>query len=378
MTRKSTVTVIVTALSTAFLMLLWVGCSGNSENYAANEPTFADNAKNNNNPGTFGAAGSTFIAPLFSRWSDDYVTSHHMKVNYRAIGSGAALGELKQGLLTFAATDAPLGDDELKDMPPLIQVPVTAGPVCVIYNLPGLANPLKLSGKALDAIYSGQAKMWDEAVIARENPGLKLPHMPIIVVHRVDGSGTTSIFTSYLSAISQSWAAKTGHGLSVNWPTGLGENGSKAVVTTVKATPGAVGYAELSYAKEAGLPVASVQNKAGEYIAPSPASAALAIGAFSDGLTKDLRIPIVDPPASAKGAYPISGLTFIVIPKKNILPGQQEKFKDFVSYCLTDGQNSAEAMSYTRLPPSVLQQGQTLLAQLVTDEISLRNDLCCQ
>ena len=362
--RKSTVTAIAAVLNTAFLIVLAVGCKGDSENYTEKEPTFSTN-----NPiGTFGAAGSTFVAPLFSRWSDDYVTSHHMRVNYRPIGSGAALSELKQGFLTFAATDAPLSDAELRDLPPLIQVPVTAGPVCVIYNVSSLTGPLKLSGKALAGIYSGQIRMWDEEAIGRENPGLKLPHLPITVVHRLDGSGTTSIFTSYLSTASQSWSVKPGHGLSVDWPTGLGQNGSKAVLTAVKATPGAVGYAELNYAKDAGLPVASIQNRAGEFIAPSPSSAALAIDAFSDGLAKDLRTPLVDPAPSAKGAYPITGLTFIVIPKKGVLPGEQQKFKEFVTYCLTDGQNSAEAMSYTKLPTSVLQQGQTLLAQLVTDD----------
>lgn len=368
MTRKSTVTAIAVALSTVFMILFTAGCSGNSENYAEKEPT-----PTNNPIGTFGAAGSTFVAPLFSRWSDDYVTSHKMRVNYRPIGSGAALGELKQGFLTFAATDAPLSDAELKDLPPLIQVPVTAGPVCVIYNVADLAAPLKLTGKTLAGIYSGQIRLWDEAAIARENPGLKLPRMPIIVFHRLDGSGTTSIFTSYLSAASQSWAAKPGHGLSVDWPAGTGENGSKAVLNAVKQTPGAVGYAELNYAKVAGLPVASIQNKAGEFIAPSSASAALAIDAFSDGLAKDLRTPIVDPPANAKGAYPITGLTFIVIPKKGALPGEQQKFKEFVTYCLTDGQNSAEAMSYTKLPAPILQEGQTLLSQLIMDDAKPSN-----
>lgn len=364
MTHRSRRIPFVAVLSATFVILCGgVGCSGNSENYAANEPTSYEVNSN----GTFAAAGSTFVAPLFFRWSNDYVTAHHMKVNYRPIGSGAALSELKQGFLTFAATDAPLNDGELKDLPPLIQVPVTAGPVCVIYNVTGLTVPLKLSGKTVAGIYSGQVKMWDEAAIARENPGVKLPHMPIVVVHRQDGSGTTSIFTSYLSSASPTWSAKSGHGLLIDWPTGLGENGSKAVLSAVKTTPGAVGYAELSYAKDAQLPVASIQNKAGEFIAPSPASAALAIEAFSDGLAKDLRTPIVDPPATAKGAYPITGFTFIIIPKKSVLPGEQRNFKDFVTYCLTDGQNSAEAMSYTRLPPSVLQQGQTLLAQLVAD-----------
>jgi len=136
----------------------------------------------------------------------------------------------------------------------------------------------------------------------------------------------------------------------------------------VKATAGAVGYLELNYAKDAGFPVASIQNRAGEFIAPSPASAALAVAAFSDALSKDVRSPIVDPPAAAKGAYPITGLTFVIIPKKQVLPGEQQKFKDFVAYCLTDGQNSAEAMSYTKLPTPVVQQGQMLLAQLVTDD----------
>jgi len=363
MTRKSQIAAIAGLLTTAILFAVGTGCSGNSENYAPKEPT-----PTNNPIGTFGAAGSTFVAPLFSRWSSDYVKLHNMQVNYRPIGSGAALNELKQGLLTFAASDAPLNDGELKDLPPLIQVPVTAGPVCVIYNLSGLNEPLKLSGRTLAGIYAGQVTTWQDASIARENPGIKLPQMPIIVVHRLDGSGTTSIFTSYLSDASPSWSVKPGHGLSVDWPAGVGQNGSKGVVQAVTQTPGAIGYAELNYAKDAGLPVASIQNRSGEFIAPSPDSAALAVAAFSDSLSKDLRTPIVDPPAAAKGAYPITGLTFVIIPKKQVLPGEQQKFKDFVTYCLTDGQNSAEAMSYTKLPTPVVQEGQMLLAQLVTDD----------
>jgi phosphate transport system substrate-binding protein len=357
MIGKSIFNTVGIALSAALVCLVAVGC--NSEDYSSKEPTLATT-----NIGTFGAAGSTFIAPLFTRWSNDYVKDHHMRVNYRSIGSGGGLNELKEGLITFAATDAPLNDAQLKNMPPLIQIPVTGGPVCVIYNLGGLSAPLKLAGKTLAAIYGGQIKSWRDPAIERENPGVKLPDSTIIVIHRLDGSGTTSIFTSYLSAASQSWSTTTGHGLAVPWPTGLGQNGSVRVLDAVKQTPGAIGYLELSYAKDAGLPVASIQNNAGEFIAPSPASAALAIDAFEEALRKDLRTPTVDPPASAKGAYPITGLSFILIPKENNLPGQQRAFKDFVVYCLTDGQNSAEAMSYTKLPATVLQQGQTLLAQL--------------
>ncbi len=197
MLRKSMLIATLTAFSAVFLFALFVGCNG-SENYAPKEPGFSTN-----NPiGTFGAAGSTFIAPLFSRWSNDYVTSHHMRVNYRPIGSGAALGELKQGLLTFAATDAPLGDAELKDMPPLIQVPVTAGPVCVIYNVTGLTGSLKLGGKTLAGIYSGQIRTWDEAAIARENPGLKLPRIPLLsfIVWTAVERQAFSLLTSALQA----------------------------------------------------------------------------------------------------------------------------------------------------------------------------------
>jgi phosphate transport system substrate-binding protein len=366
MMRKFTIKAAAVLVGTVTLLMVGIGCSGNSENYAPKEPTFSGN-----NPiGTFGAAGSTFVAPLFSRWSSDYVKLHKMQVNYRPIGSGAALNELKQGLLTFAASDAPLNDGELKDMPPLIQVPVTAGPVCVIYNLRGLSEPLKLSGRTLAEIYAGQIKTWQDGAIARENPGIKLPQMPITVFHRLDGSGTTSIFTSYLSAASPTWSAKPGHGLSVDWPTGIAQNGSKGVLEAVKTTTGAIGYLELNYAKDAGLPVASIQNRAGAFVVPSPASAALAVAAFSDALSKDVRSPVVDPPASAKGAYPITGLTFIIIPKKGVLPGEQQKFKDFVTYCLTDGQNAAEEMSYIKLPGPVLQQGQMLLAQLTDDNKS--------
>jgi phosphate transport system substrate-binding protein len=313
---------------------------------------------------TFGGAGSTFVAPLVNRWAEDYKKLHQVQVNYRPIGSGGGLGELRRGILNFAASDAPLGDDQLKGMPPIVQIPVTAGPVCVTYNLPTVSAPLRLSGKTVAAIFSGDVISWQDPAIASENSGVKLPHAAIIVVHRSDGSGTTSIFTDYLSSASAGWSAKVGHGISVNWPVGLGEDGSAKVIAIVKENPGTVGYAELSYAKQAGLPVASVQNKAADYVAPSPSSASLAIDAFEDALAKDLRTPIVNPPASAKGAYPISGLTYVLIPRDNTFEGQQRAFRDFIEYAITQGQGSAEEMYYSRLPVPVQQQSQALLAQL--------------
>jgi phosphate transport system substrate-binding protein len=363
---KPTLALVEAALIATLIASAVTGCHGGGEDYSQKEPALAQT-----NIGTFSAAGSTFIAPLFTRWGRDYEKLHQMTVNYRSIGSGGGLNELKQGLITFAASDAPLNDAALKDMPPVVQIPVTAGPVCVIYNLAALPVPLKLSGKTLAEIYAGHIKNWEDPAIARENTGAKLPKIPIVVVHRLDGSGTTSIFTTYLSSVSQSWATGPGHGLAVPWPVGTGQNGSNKVLAMVKESPGGIGYVELSYAKESGLAVASIENKAGEFVAPTPASATLAINAFDDQLQKDVRTPVVDPPASAKGAYPITGLSFILIPKDDKTPGEQAKFKQFISYCLTEGQDAAEEMSYSKLPAPLLRQSEALLAQLSNNSKSL-------
>ena len=198
--------------------------------------------------------------------------------------------------------------------------------------------PLRLSGRTVARIYAGEIVNWQDPAITSENPGASLPHAPVIVVHRSDGNGTTSIFTNYLSSVSPPWKAKYGPGLTVNWPAGTGGNGSNAVLSAVKGGTGAIGYAELAYAKNAGLPVASIQNRAGEYIVPSPESAYQAVNAAVDVLAKDLRTPIVDPPATAKGAYPIAGLSFILIPKDNKgLNGDQAALKDYIAYALSTG-----------------------------------------
>jgi phosphate transport system substrate-binding protein len=271
---------------------------------------------------------------------------------------------MKKGYLSFGASDAPLSDDQLKELSPLIQVPASAGPVCVIYNLPTLTTPLRLSAKALAGIYGGTILTWQDAAIANDNPGVKLPRAAVIVIHRSDGRGTTNIFTSYLSKVSQDWSWRAGHGLAVTWPVGLGAEGSKAVLDLVKQTPGTIAYLELSYAKENGVPVASIQNRGGQFVQPSPAAAAAAISAFTDVLAKDVRTPIVDPPASAKDAYPISGLTFILLWKDRPGADQQQAVRNFIAYAISKGQDSAEELSYAKLPDPVQKQGEMLLSQL--------------
>ncbi|HEY3973245.1 MAG TPA: phosphate ABC transporter substrate-binding protein PstS [Candidatus Sulfotelmatobacter sp.] len=316
-----------------------------------------------------GASGSTFIAPLMDKWAAAYHQTHpKVEINYRPIGSGGGIEEMKQGYLSFGASDAPLSDDQIKDLRrPIIQVPASAGPVCIVYNLSSLSVPLKLSAKSLSDIYLGNVINWEDPEIAKDNPGVKLPKGAIIVVHRSDGSGTTNIFTSYLSKVNHYWQWRVGQGLSVSWPIGLGTEGSKALLAMVRQTPGTIGYIELSYAKHDGAPVASIQNQAGHFVQPSSASAAAAIAASSDALAKDVRTPIVDPPTAAADAYPISGLTFILIPKDRTDVAQQETVKDFIAFALSSGQDSAEELSYAKLPETVKKQGQALLNQLTAN-----------
>ena len=320
-----------------------------------------------------GTAGSTFIAPIMNNWISAYQEMHpSIVINYRPIGSGAGLGELKQSLLGMAASDAPLSDEEIQKMYPIIQVPVTAGPVCAIYNAPGVSAPLKLSGATLAGIFLGNIISWQDLAIERENPGVKLPRAAIIVVHRSDGSGTTSIFSGYLAKVSPEWARRAGQGLSVSWPVGIGAEGSSGVLEFVKHNAGTIGYGELNYAKQKGLPVASIQNRAGSFVVPSPASATAAIEAFGEALAKDARTPIVDPPPSAKDAYPISGLTFLLVPKDGSDVEQRQALRDFIQYTITTGQDSAESLAYARLPKSLQEHGLTLLAGLSANGQALK------
>jgi phosphate transport system substrate-binding protein len=346
--------------ATALLSLLFTsGCSSSSSAGSTTGPQPT---------AVLGAAGSTFIAPLMTKWVDAYRETHPtVVINYRPIGSGGGIAELKKGYLNFGASDAPLNDDQVKDMAPVIQVPDSAGPVCIVYNLPNVSAPLRLGSKTLSDIYLGNIISWQEPAIARDNPAVAFPKGAVIVVHRSDGSGTTHIFTSYLSKVSHVWSEKSGHGISVTWPVGIGAEGSKGVLAIVKQTPGTIGYAELSYAKQAGVAYASIQNAAGHFVQPSPASAAAAVAAFSDELAKDIRTPVVDPPSTAAEAYPITGLTYFLIPKDGKDEEQQAAIKDFVNFALTTGQDSSEELSYTKLPDAVQKQGQALLSQLTAN-----------
>jgi len=361
--RRQVVRILSSSLLSAVLVA--AGCNYRGEDTEREKDNFAVSSTVKT---AIGAGGSTFIAPIMNNWITAYQQMHpNTLINYRPIGSGAGLEEFKKTLLGFAASDAPLNDQDIRQMFPVIQIPVTAGPVCAIYNVPGLTTPLKLSAATLAGIFLGNIISWQDPAIERDNPGVKLPRAALIVVHRSDGSGTTSIFSSYLAKVSPEWSRRAGQGLTLNWPVGIGQEGSKGVLEFVKQNPGTIGYAELNYAKEKGLPVASIQNRAGGFVVPSPVSATAAIEAFGDALAKDARTPIVDPPASAKDAYPIAGLTFLLAPKDGSDAQQRRALRDFFQYTITTGQDSAESLSYAKLPKSLQQQDLNLLASLTAD-----------
>lgn len=308
-------------------------------------------------------AGSTFVTPVMSRWAADFKNAHPgTAINYQSVGSGAGIQQVKNNTVDFGASDAALSDQQLQQMPAaVIQVPESAGPVCITYNL-SISRPLRLTPDALAGIYLGTITKWNDPRIAQANPGVQLPNQAVLVAHRSEGSGTTSIFTTYLSAVSGEWKSKVGSGVSVNWPVGLGGKGSEGVTGLVKQSPGSIGYVELTYANENHLPVALMRNASGQYVAPSAAGTSAAIAAFKPQLARDVRTPIVN--ASGPQAYPIAGLTYLILPKDGTDAAKRRALKEFVDYVLTRGQASATALNYAPLPASIQQLDEKLVAAM--------------
>ncbi|HVJ04371.1 MAG TPA: phosphate ABC transporter substrate-binding protein PstS [Candidatus Saccharimonadales bacterium] len=351
----------------AFAMLtVMLGMACNSKPNANGSSTVVANKSGNSNQ--IIGAGSTFVYPIMSKWIEGFQQqSNGVQINYQSIGSGGGIQQLKKGLVDFGASDASLDDEALKGNAPMLQIPESAGPVCITYNLPALKTPLKLTPKALAGIFLGTIKTWKDPEIVKANAGAALPNTPIVVAHRTEGSGTTGIFTTYLSAVSPEWLQKVGKGTNVQWPVGLGGKGSEGVTGIVKQSPGSVGYVELTYALGNNLPVAEVQNSAGKFVAPSSESASAAIAAFADNLAADVRTPIVNPSASAAEAYPISGLTFLMVTTDGPDAAKRAMVKRFIKYVVSDGQKQASGLHYAPLPPALIAQDQKLLDQMTAD-----------
>jgi phosphate transport system substrate-binding protein len=319
---------------------------------AGNSPA-ADTAAKPGAGGTvsISGAGATFPAPLYQRWFAEYNTLNpNIQINYQSVGSGAGVKQFLAKTVDFGATDAPLTDSERKEYPTdlgaPVQIPMTGGAIVFAYNLEGVDN-LRLSRETYCAIVDGTIKDWSDPRLAKDNPDAKLPAGPITFVHRSDGSGTTFIFTSHITAACPNW--KAGAGKSVEWPTGVGAKGNEGVTAQLQQTKGAIGYTEYSYAKENGLKSATIQNKAGEFITPSPESAAKSFAGVP--IPQDFALTLPDP--EAKDGYPIVGLTWLLLYGQYGDTAKADALKGFVKWALSEGDKFADELGYLPLPDDV-------------------------
>jgi phosphate transport system substrate-binding protein len=294
-------------------------------------------------------AGATFPFPLYSKWFSEYNKLFpSLKFNYQSIGSGGGIKQITEKTVDFGASDAPLSDEELAKAPGLLNLPTVLGSVVVAYNLPGVPA-VNLSGATLAGIYLGTITSWNDAAIAKENPGVQLPATPIAVAARSDGSGTNYVFTDYLAKVSPAFKAKVGVGKSVKWPVGLGGKGNEGVTGLVKATPGAIGYLELAYAIQNQLTVAAIQNADGAFVKPTlEATSAAAVGV---SVPDDFRVSITNAPG--KAAYPIASFTYLLVYKDQTSKEKGPAVIDFLKWAVTDGEKFAPALYYAPLPSAV-------------------------
>jgi phosphate transport system substrate-binding protein len=312
--------------------------------------------------GALTGAGSTFVNPLMSKWSKEYHTLHpEVQINYQSIGSGGGRQQFLAKTVAFGASDAPLTDEQVAQAggaANVVHIPVTQGSVVLSYNLPGVPKQVRFSPDTIAGIFLGTIKMWNDPKIAADNPGLALPTWPVLVVHRSDGSGTTDVFTDYLSKVSADWKARVGRGTSVQWPAGIGGQGNEGVANQIRNTRGGVGYIELAYARQNKMPYGSVKNRAGNYIEPDPTYVTNAAASLKE-LPSDLRFSITD--QAGPQAYPIAGTTWVLLYTDQSDIAQGKLAASFVEWAITDGQKYANELDYAVLAKNLVQKSQAAI-----------------
>ena len=302
-------------------------------------------------------AGATFPNPIYSKWFNDFHKANGTQINYQPVGSGAGIKQVTEGTVDFGATDGPMNDEQIKayrakNGAGILHFPTVLGAVVPTYNVPGVNAPLNFTPEALAGIFLGRVSKWNDPTIANANKGVNLPGNDIVVIHRSDGSGTTYIWTDYLSKVSGDWKDKVSKGTSVNWPVGLGGKGNEGVTGLIKQTPNSIGYVELIYAAQNKVPYGAVKNSAGTFVSADLASVTeAAVGAVKT-MPEDFRVSITNAPG--KTAYPISSFTWLLIPEKFKDAGKRDALKKFLTWAITDGQGSAENLSYAKLPKEVV------------------------
>lgn len=312
-------------------------------------------------------AGATFPYPLYSKWFDVYGREKGVRINYQPIGSGGGIKQISERTVDFGASDGPVSDDVMSKLAPrkLVHIPTVAGAVAVVYNLPGVPSGLKLTPDVLADIYLGKITKWNDRRFTTLNPTFRFPDTDILVAHRSDGSGTTNIFTNYLSKIDAGWKTRVGEGTSVEWPAGVGGKGNDGVTAIVKQQVGGIGYVEFAYALQNRMTTAQIRNKAGVFIAPSLSTTTAAIAAYAAQIPEDYRFFITNAPA--KGAYPIAGFTWILLDQEQTNPTKAQALLQFLWWAEHDGQRYAPTLLYAPLPKTLVTRVEKTLRSITVN-----------
>lgn len=355
-----------TALSAFLTVSLLSGCGGNGSK-TGKDTTGGSRTGSNASSNTLLGAGSTFVYPLFSKLFAVYNKETGIRVNYQSIGSGGGILQLTNKTIDFGDSDAPLNDDQTKKMgADVLHIPMCSGAVVISYNLPEVKGTIKLTPSVLANIFLGKITKWNDAQIAKINPDLSLPATGIFIAHRSDGSGTTNIFTTYLSKVSSEWNTKPGKGSAINWPAGLGGKGNEGVAGLIKQTPGAVGYIELAYAIQNKMTYADIQNKSGKFITPTVASTSAA-GNIS--MPDDAKVSLSN--TDAADGYPISGFTWALIYKEqnynNRSLDRAQKVVKLLWWNIHDGQKYCNDLNYAQLSPAAVKVAEKILKSATYD-----------
>jgi phosphate transport system substrate-binding protein len=307
-------------------------------------------------------AGSTFVNPIMSKWSSEYNKAKNVEINYQSIGSGAGIRQVSEGTVDFGATDGPMSDEQLAaaKVGKILHVPLVMGAVLPAYNIPGVSQKLKFTPQILAGIFLGKISTWNDPTIAKANPGVKLPGAGIVVVHRSDGSGTSYIWTDYLSKVSPDWKSRVGTSTSVKWPMGVGAKGNEGVAGMVRQTEGSIGYIELIYALQNNITYGEVQNSSGNFVDASIDSVKAA--AASAKIPGDYRYSITNAPG--KDAYPISGTTWMLVPVSGGDAAKRQEVKNFAEWAITTGQQYCKDLKYAGLPSNLVTRLQESLKQI--------------
>ncbi len=314
-------------------------------------------------------AGATFPYVIYSKWFDVYHQKTGIEFNYQSIGSGGGIKQVIEGTVDFGASDAPMSEEQMKEVKgkqgtDILHIPTVMGAVVVTYNLPKVGKGLKLTPEVLSDIYLGNITKWNDSKITAINSSLALPNEAIFVTHRSDGSGTTNIFTGYLTKVSDSWKSKVGQGTSVNWPVGLGGKGNEGVAGLVKQTEGSIGYVELAYAEKNNLPYAALKNKAGNFVEPTFDAVSAAAAGFIKNMPADLRVEITN--ADGKNSYPISGFTWLLIYQNMKDKTKAKAIVNFLKWAVTDGEKYTKELYYAPLPKEVVKLDEKKIATIST------------